>query len=129
MQVHERTLQGDFLMALLCDIVAARRSAGNPLKVRLFCTRALSMEHGQPPQAVAHADLLGYGAGNQCSKDPGHKLVVVACSDCLGMRCIFACCRKILYYRESFSSLQKCDAEAGLECSVLHWLDVGYCML
>ena len=35
MQVHERTLQGDFLMALLRDIVAARRSAGNPLKVRL----------------------------------------------------------------------------------------------
>ena len=35
-QVHERTLQGDFLMALLRDIVAARRSSGNPLKVVLM---------------------------------------------------------------------------------------------
>ena len=32
-QVHERTLQGDFLMALLKDIVATRRAQGNPLKV------------------------------------------------------------------------------------------------
>ena len=31
-QVHERTLQGDFLMALLRDLVTARRAAGNPLK-------------------------------------------------------------------------------------------------
>ena len=42
-QVHERTLQGDFLMALLRDIVAARRSAGNPLKVWLCCTRASAL--------------------------------------------------------------------------------------
>ena len=33
LQVHERTLQGDFLMALLKDILAARRAAGRPLKV------------------------------------------------------------------------------------------------
>lgn len=33
MQVHERTLQGDFLMALLKEILAKRRSMGNPLKV------------------------------------------------------------------------------------------------
>lgn len=33
MQVHERTLQGDFLMALLRDLVISRREAGNPLKV------------------------------------------------------------------------------------------------
>ncbi len=35
LQVHERTLQGDFLMALLKDILAARRAAGRPLKVHL----------------------------------------------------------------------------------------------
>jgi len=34
LQVHERTLQGDFLMALLKDIVLLRRAQGNPLKVR-----------------------------------------------------------------------------------------------
>jgi len=34
-QVHERTLQGDFLMALLRDLVISRRTAGNPLKVFL----------------------------------------------------------------------------------------------
>lgn len=33
LQVHERTLQGDFLMALLKDIVILRRAQGNPLKV------------------------------------------------------------------------------------------------
>lgn len=33
MQVHERTLQSDFLMALLKDILAKRRSRGHPLKV------------------------------------------------------------------------------------------------
>ena len=32
-QVHERTLQGDFLMALLRDLVISRRTTGNPLKV------------------------------------------------------------------------------------------------
>lgn len=32
-QVHERTIQGDFLMALLKDIVAERQLQGNPLKV------------------------------------------------------------------------------------------------
>lgn len=41
--MHERTLQGDFLMALLRDIVAARRSAGNPLKVWLCCTLAFAL--------------------------------------------------------------------------------------
>ena len=35
-QVHERTLQGDFLMALLKDLVAQRRAAGHPLKVPTF---------------------------------------------------------------------------------------------
>ncbi len=35
-QVHERTLQGDFLMALLKELVVARRAAGRPLKVCLF---------------------------------------------------------------------------------------------
>ena len=35
LQVHERTLQGDFLMALLKELVVARRAAGRPLKVRL----------------------------------------------------------------------------------------------
>lgn len=33
-EVHERTLQGDFLMALLKDLVIARRQMGKPLKVR-----------------------------------------------------------------------------------------------
>ncbi len=32
-QVHERTLQSDFLMALLKDILAKRRARGRPLKV------------------------------------------------------------------------------------------------
>jgi HrpA-like RNA helicase len=31
--VHERTLQSDFLMALLKDILANRRAQGRPLKV------------------------------------------------------------------------------------------------
>lgn len=31
-QVHERTLQSDFLMALLKDILAQRRARGRPLK-------------------------------------------------------------------------------------------------
>ncbi|KAL3158036.1 hypothetical protein ABBQ32_011644 [Trebouxia sp. C0010 RCD-2024] len=35
-EVHERTLQGDFLMALLRDLVTSRREAGNPLKVILM---------------------------------------------------------------------------------------------
>ncbi|CAK0787622.1 hypothetical protein CVIRNUC_010844 [Coccomyxa viridis] len=35
-EVHERTLQGDFLMALLKDILARRRAAGRPLKVVLM---------------------------------------------------------------------------------------------
>jgi hypothetical protein len=35
LQVHERTLQGDFLMALLKDIIILRRAQGNPLKVSL----------------------------------------------------------------------------------------------
>ncbi|DBA76164.1 TPA: hypothetical protein ACH3X1_009895 [Trebouxia sp. C0004] len=35
-EVHERTLQGDFLMALLRDLVISRRTAGNPLKVILM---------------------------------------------------------------------------------------------
>jgi HrpA-like RNA helicase len=34
LQVHERTLQGDFLMALLRGLVPRRRAAGNPLKVK-----------------------------------------------------------------------------------------------
>lgn len=32
-QVHERTLQGDFLIALLRDIIEQRRARGQPLKV------------------------------------------------------------------------------------------------
>jgi ATP-dependent RNA helicase DHX29 len=32
-EVHERTCQGDFLMALLREMVARRRAAGRPLKV------------------------------------------------------------------------------------------------
>jgi HrpA-like RNA helicase len=40
-QVHERTLQGDFLMALLRDLVISRRTAGNPLKVFLPCHASL----------------------------------------------------------------------------------------
>lgn len=35
-EVHERTLQGDFLMALLRDLVRVRRSASRPLKVVLM---------------------------------------------------------------------------------------------
>ena len=31
--MHERTLQGDFLMALLKDLVPRRRAARDPLKV------------------------------------------------------------------------------------------------
>ena len=34
MQVHERTLQGDFLMALLRELIGQRRNEGHPLKVR-----------------------------------------------------------------------------------------------
>lgn len=37
-EVHERTLQGDFLMALLRDLVHERRKLGKPLKVRPFGT-------------------------------------------------------------------------------------------
>lgn len=44
LQVHERTLQGDFLMALLKDILVARRAAGRPLKVQhYFVTRSASL--------------------------------------------------------------------------------------
>lgn len=35
-EVHERTMQGDFLMALLRALVARRRAAGRPLKVVLM---------------------------------------------------------------------------------------------
>ena len=35
-EVHERTLQGDFLIALLKDLVGHRRAAGYPLKVILM---------------------------------------------------------------------------------------------
>eukprot|EP00887_Chlorella_sp_A99_P005373 scaffold1.g5373.t1 len=35
-EVHERTLQGDFLLALLRDLAAIRRRAGRPLKVVLM---------------------------------------------------------------------------------------------
>jgi ATP-dependent RNA helicase DHX29 len=35
-EVHERTLQGDFLIALLRDVVPVRRRAGKPLKVILM---------------------------------------------------------------------------------------------
>ncbi|KAK9819858.1 hypothetical protein WJX72_003380 [[Myrmecia] bisecta] len=35
-EVHERTLQGDFLMALLKDLVQRRQAAGTPLKVVLM---------------------------------------------------------------------------------------------
>lgn len=35
-EVHERTLQGDFLMALLKDLLPVRRRAGRPLKVILM---------------------------------------------------------------------------------------------
>lgn len=35
-EVHERTLQGDFLIALLKDLVVHRRAAGHPLKVILM---------------------------------------------------------------------------------------------
>ena len=41
-QVHERTLQGDFLMALLKDILARRRAAGRPLKVDLLSSQLCS---------------------------------------------------------------------------------------
>ena len=34
-QVHERTLQGDFLMALLRQLVKQRRAQNKPLKVSL----------------------------------------------------------------------------------------------
>lgn len=33
-EVHERTLQGDFLMALLRDLIHERRKMGKPLKVQ-----------------------------------------------------------------------------------------------
>ena len=39
-QVHERTLQGDFLMALLKDILARRRAQGRPLKARVYAPSA-----------------------------------------------------------------------------------------
>lgn len=35
-EVHERTMQGDFLMALLKEVIGARRDAGHPLKVILM---------------------------------------------------------------------------------------------
>jgi ATP-dependent RNA helicase DHX29 len=35
-EVHERTVQGDFLMALLRDLVLVRRQAGHPLKIILM---------------------------------------------------------------------------------------------
>ena len=53
-QVHERTLQGDFLMALLRDIVAARRCYGHPLKVL----------HPHPRRGPARAAT---GRGSSCS--------------------------------------------------------------
>lgn len=35
-EVHERTLQSDFLMALLKEILAKRRAQGRPLKVCIW---------------------------------------------------------------------------------------------
>jgi len=35
-EVHERTMQGDFLMALLKELIVRRRDAGLPLKVVLM---------------------------------------------------------------------------------------------
>ena len=44
LQVHERTLQGDFLMALLKDILVTRRAARRPLKVQHYSvTRSASL--------------------------------------------------------------------------------------
>ena len=54
LQVHERTLQGDFLMALLRGLVPRRRAAGNPLKVR----SALVMFN---PEAICLVDRLYRG--------------------------------------------------------------------
>ena len=59
MQVHERTLQGDFLMALLKDLVVTRRAAGRPLKVRL-CRRPpeTSTRNQHPQQDCMHSSPL-----------------------------------------------------------------------
>ncbi|GMH43004.1 hypothetical protein BSKO_10926 [Bryopsis sp. KO-2023] len=35
-EVHERTMQGDFLLAVLRDLVSLRESIGQPLKVVLM---------------------------------------------------------------------------------------------
>ena len=52
-QVHERTLQGDFLMALLKDILARRRAAGRPLKVSISSPR--SPAHPSHPSLNSHS--------------------------------------------------------------------------
>ena len=59
LQVHERTLQGDFLMALLRDLVISRRAAGNPLKVRTAV------------DCHCHSTNLSYAGLLQCCKQPG----------------------------------------------------------
>ncbi len=54
-QVHERTLQGDFLMTLLRDIVASRRAAGNPLKVRRSIRKAAASDSSAFPCLCYHS--------------------------------------------------------------------------
>ncbi len=70
-QVHERTLQGDFLMTLLRDIVASRRAAGNPLKVRRSVCKAAACDGSvfpifaitQSAGPCAACDFSGWRAG------------------------------------------------------------------
>ncbi|CAL8464644.1 g4179 [Coccomyxa elongata] len=93
-EVHERTLQSDFLMALLKDILAKRRARGRPLKVVLMSatldSNLFARYYGDCPVLVAGGrtfpvehyfledtyELTGYrlDAESPCAmRDYGHK--------------------------------------------------------
>ncbi|GAB4817860.1 hypothetical protein N2152v2_004906 [Parachlorella kessleri] len=75
-EVHERTLQGDFLMALLRDLVSVRRAAGRPLKVVLMSATldsSLFADYfagpGGAPCPVLHAEGRTFPVEQLCLED------------------------------------------------------------
>jgi ATP-dependent RNA helicase DHX29 len=61
-EVHERTCQGDFLMALLREMVARRRAAGRPLKVTapaFECARPAHRRRARRCAALLQRGLAG----------------------------------------------------------------------
>ena len=70
-EVHERTLQGDFLMALLKDLVLKRRQLEAPLKVRRSSNaKGCIIASCHPSIAILHSRVMSASKRSCCADQP-----------------------------------------------------------